>query len=95
MVRILALSFGLGTALTFAASAHAAALSGSSAFAGIKAPGIAQNVQYRRCWYDDGRRVCRYVYGYRDYDRRWSDRDDRFRWWRWRDRDRHFRRDRD
>ena len=48
--------------LTFAAGAHATPL--NSAFAGIKAPCIAQNVQYRRCWYDGGRRVCRYVYGH-------------------------------
>jgi hypothetical protein len=37
-----------------------------------------QDVQWRRCWWEDGRRICRYSYR----DRDWRDRDRG--WWRWR-----------
>ena len=90
MMRIFALGSALGVALTFAAGAHAAPLGGKP---GIELPGVAHSIQYRRCWYDDGRRVCRFVYGYRDRDWR-GDRDRGGRWWRGRDLDRRFR-DRD
>jgi hypothetical protein len=45
-----------------------------------------QTVDYRRCWWDGSRRVCRYVYGYRDDD--WRSRH-RHRRWYWRHRDRY------
>jgi len=93
MIKMLALGSSLGIALAFTGAAQAAPVS-VNPIGGIEAPKIAQNVQYRRCWYDDGRRVCRFVYGYRDHDWRRRDRDERWRFWR-RDRDRHYRRDRD
>src|SRR5262245_34410058 len=91
MIKTLALSSSLGIAIAFTGAAQAAPVS-ANPMPGIEASKIA--LQYRRCWYDDGRRVCRFGYGYRDYDWRYRDRDDRWRWWR-RDRDRHFRRERD
>ena len=41
---------------------------------------VIQDVQWRRCWWEDGRRICRYSFGYGD--RGWRDRDRG--WWRWR-----------
>jgi len=55
----------------------------------VAAP-AAENIQFRRCWREDGRRVCRFGFGYRDDDRRghrFRDRDDRGRWRKGRDRD--------
>jgi len=94
MIRTLALGSSLGVAALALTGAAQAAPVTANPMAGIEAPGIAQNVQYRRCWYDDGRRVCRFVYGYRDHDWGRRDHDRRWRWWR-HDRDRHYRRDRD
>jgi hypothetical protein len=87
-----------GLALAFAASAKAAPISGTSLSGGTSA---AEKIQYRHCSLVDGRRVCQFVYGYRDRDYgdrnrehdsrnyRHRDRDDRWRWWRGRhDRDR-------
>src|ERR1700730_7585299 len=84
-----------GLALGFAAPATSAPLVPALS-SGAE---TAQTVAYR-CWWDDGRRRCRY-FGDRDdrryrdrdwrsdrYERRYGDRDDRRRWWRGRHRDR-------
>jgi hypothetical protein len=52
-----------------AASVSASPLSGMAGVSNTQANGV-QTVDYRRCWWRDGRRVCRYGYGYRgDYFR--------------------------
>ena len=68
-------------------TASATSASPPSGVRGVSNPDASsiQTVDYRRCWWDDGRRVCRYVYGYRDDDWRFRH---RHRWWRLRDRDR-------
>jgi hypothetical protein len=53
-------------------------------------PHASENIQLRRCWSDNGRRVCRYGFGYRDNEwrgYRHRDRDHRWHWRRGRDRD--------
>jgi hypothetical protein len=40
-----------------------------------------QTVDYRRCWWDAGRRVCRYVYEYRDLEWRYRHRGGSHRDW--------------
>jgi hypothetical protein len=66
-----------------AASANASPLSVMRGVSNMEASGT-QPVDYRRCWWSDGRRVCRYVYGYRGDDWRFRH---RHGWWRWRHRD--------
>jgi len=66
-----------------------AAPSTSPSLKGAASP-AAEYIQFRRCWWDDGRRVCRYGFGYRNDDRRgyrFRDRDERWRWRGRRDRD--------
>ena len=65
--------FGIPSAIS------ASPLSGVRGVSNPNASGV-RAVDYRRCWWDDGRRVCRYVYGYReDY---WRYRH-RHGWWHW------------
>ena len=76
-----------GFALGLIGSAQATPISSTSLKGGATL--AAENIQFRRCWREDGRRVCRFGFGYRDDDRRgyrFRDRDDRWRWRRWRDR---------
>jgi hypothetical protein len=62
-------------ALGMSATVQAAPLSGTHV---TKPATIAQTAAYRTCWWHDGRRVCRYAYGYRDHGWR------HHHWWRWR-----------
>ena len=64
-----------------AASVSASPLSVVGGMSNTQTSGV-QTVDYRRCWWDGGRRVCRYVYGYRDDDWRYRH---RHRWWHHRD----------
>jgi hypothetical protein len=60
-----------------AANVSASPLSAMGGVSHMQANGV-QAVDYRRCWWSDGRRVCRYVYGYRGDDWRFRH---RHRWW--------------
>jgi len=64
-----------------AASASASPVSLIRGVSNAEVIGV-QTVDYRRCWWSDGRRVCRYVYGYGDDD--WHYRHHRDWRWRWR-----------
>jgi hypothetical protein len=79
-MKKLALMSAIG-ALTLGLPASAQATPFSSTHV-TQPAGITHAADYRRCWWHDGRRVCRYVYGYRDHGLR------HHRWWRWRHRDR-------
>jgi hypothetical protein len=76
MKRMMLISATAGAlALGFASNVQAAPLSTEP----TQVRGLTQNVDYRRCWWHDGRRVCRYVYGYRNEEWRHHR-----PWWRWR-----------
>ena len=72
-----------GSAVIDASATSASPLSGPRGVSNPDARNV-QTVDYRRCSWDDGRRVCQYVYRYRDDDWRYRH---RHRWWRLRDRD--------
>jgi hypothetical protein len=63
-----------------ASAPNASPLSATRGASNPEAGGV-QTVDYRRCWWDDGRRICRYVHEYRNDDWRYRHRD-----WRWRHR---------
>src|SRR5215470_12141273 len=72
--------FIIGSAVFGIASATSASpLSGVRGVSKPDASGV-QTVDYRRCWWDDGHRVCRYVYRYRDDDLPYRH---RHGWWHW------------
>jgi hypothetical protein len=60
------------------ASVSASPLSAIGGVSNLQASGI-HAVDYRRCWWNDGRRVCRYTYGYRGDD--WRYRHRRHHWY--------------
>jgi hypothetical protein len=70
----------VGVVFASAANVSAGPLSAMGGVSNTQANSF-QAVDYRRCWWDNGRRVCRYVYGYRDDDWRYRHRFRRDRHW--------------
>jgi hypothetical protein len=71
---LLASLFAATTLASMAGAANAAPLGAApQAAAGVTTQSQAEPVAYRRCWWEDGYRVCRRVgppvYGYRTYNR--------------------------
>jgi hypothetical protein len=84
MKKLLLASGILGSiAMGFAASAHAVPITSTPL---AETPRAAQSVAYRHCVWRDGRRSCRFVFGYRDRDGR-GHKERHGRWSRHRDRD--------